>query len=228
MATNFIYTDKQIAAVEASLSKDRLASYILAQRGDRLQGLKLYEANTLLSEALYGSLQGLEVTVRNAIHTRLSTCLGRADWYEGSVLLQPYEQQRVVEAQKRLVDRYQLVVAPPGQVVATLTFGFWASLTNKSYHRTLWRPYLAQVFTHGSPGNDEVRDTLRSLAELRNRIAHHEPIVFRVVNGKLRKQNLTEVLQTILRAAGWICPSTAAWLHSQSRLAEVYQKINQP
>lgn len=73
-----------------------------------------------------------------------------------------------------------------------------------------------------------MRDTLKSLAEFRNRIAHHEPIVFRAVAGRLQKQNLNSVLQTIVKAAGWICPDTAAWGLSQSRLGEVYQKISQP
>lgn len=142
MAINFSYTDAQITAVEANLSLERFASYVSAQRGDRLQALKLYEANTLLSEALYGSLQGLEVLVRNAIHAKLNTTLGRSDWYDTSVL-QQYERQRVDDLKARLADRYPLATVHPGQVVATLTFGFWASLTNKSYHRPLWRPYLA-------------------------------------------------------------------------------------
>lgn len=227
VAMNFSYTQAQIAAVELSLSKERFAPYVTAQQGDRLRALKLYEANTLLSEALYGSLQGLEVTLRNAIHAKLSSELGRSDWFD-TPILQQYERQKVGEVKARLAGRNPLAAVPPGQVVATLTFGFWASLTNKSYHRPLWRPYLAHVFANGSPGNDEVRDALRALAELRNRIAHHEPIVFRAVAGKLQQQNLNGVLQTILKAAGWISPETASWIRSQSRLSEVYQRISQP
>lgn len=227
MAINFTYTPAQIAAVELSLSRERFAPYVAAQQGDRLRALKLYEANTLLSESLYGSLQGLEVTLRNAIHAKLSNELGRNDWFD-TPILQQYERQKVDEVKTRLTGRYPLVAVHPGQVVATLTFGFWASLTNKSYHRPLWRPYLAQVFANSSPGNDEVRDTLRGLTELRNRIAHHEPIVFRAVAGKLQKQDLNGVLQAIIKAAGWICPETASWIKSQSRLDEVYQKISQP
>lgn len=226
MAIPFSYTQTQIAAVEQSLSRERFAPYVAAQQGDRLRALKLYEANTLLSEALYGSLQGLEVTLRNAIHAKLSSELRRSDWFD-TPILQQYERQKVDEVKARLAGRYPLATVHPGQVVATLTFGFWASLTNKSYHRILWRPYLSQVFANGSPGNDEVRDTLRALAELRNRIAHHEPIVFRAVAGKLQKQNLNGVLQTIIKTTGWICPETASWIKSQSRLDEVYRRISQ-
>lgn len=179
----------------------------------------------MLSEALYGSLQGLEVTLRNAIHAKLSSALKRNDWFDDPIL-QRYERQKVDEVKARLADRYPLAAVLPGQVVATLAFGFWASLTNKSYHRPLWRPYLAQVFANGSPGNDEVRDALKGLAELRNRIAHHEPIVFRAVAGKLQRQDLNGVLQTIIKAVGWMNPETANWIQSQSRLGEVYQKIS--
>lgn len=155
----------------------------------------------------------------------MSNALRRNDWFD-SPILQPYERQKVDKVKARLAGRYALATVHPGQVVATLAFGFWASLTNKSYHRPLWRPYLAQVFANGSPGNDEVRDALKGLAELRNRIAHHEPIVFRAVAGKLQRQDLNGVLKTIIKAVGWMNPETASWIQSQSRLGEVYQKIS--
>ncbi len=43
--------------------------------------IRLYERNTELSEALYGVVQGFEVTLRNAVHNILGASLGTT-WYE--------------------------------------------------------------------------------------------------------------------------------------------------
>ena len=75
------YPAPLIAALEASLSKDRLQSYLTAAGGEETQALQLYIWNTQLSAALYQPLQGLEITLRNAFHRQLSLTYGN-DWYD--------------------------------------------------------------------------------------------------------------------------------------------------
>jgi hypothetical protein len=47
-------------------------------------------------------------------------------------------------------------------------------LLASSYNRTLWRPCLKYAFINAR--RQRLHDELNHLRELRNRIAHHEPI----------------------------------------------------
>ena len=60
----------------AALSPERMSTYQRAVRGDREKALRLYTWNTAISAAFYGPLQGLEVTLRNAMHRQLAGCYG--------------------------------------------------------------------------------------------------------------------------------------------------------
>jgi addiction module HigA family antidote len=73
----FTYTQERVARVKASISTDRFARYLLLAQSDEVRALHLYEQNTALSEALYGVLQGFEVTLRNSMHGAMAaaTCL---------------------------------------------------------------------------------------------------------------------------------------------------------
>ncbi|GAA2893141.1 hypothetical protein GCM10010472_59700 [Pseudonocardia halophobica] len=65
---------------------------------------------------------------------------------------------------------------PPGKVIAELGFGFWRYLSSRRHHDDLWVPRLHTAFR---PGTDRraVDEPVRRLHELRNRVAHHEPLL---------------------------------------------------
>jgi hypothetical protein len=72
----------QIIAIEKSLSSDRFNSYVIQAKGDRGAAIRLYERNTEVSEALYGVIQGLEITLRNSMHRILHQGVGFENWYD--------------------------------------------------------------------------------------------------------------------------------------------------
>ncbi len=86
----FKYTDKTLATLEKYLSPERLASYYVLAGGDKWIGLQLYERNTECSEALYGGLQGLEITLRNAVHNVMLKEVGTPEWYD-RIIWEPTE-----------------------------------------------------------------------------------------------------------------------------------------
>ena len=77
----FPFGDEVLDALVASLSPERLATYVAATGGDRERAMRLYTWNTAVSAALYGPLQGLEVALRNAMHRELGAAHGPA-WYD--------------------------------------------------------------------------------------------------------------------------------------------------
>lgn len=215
----FSYTGEILGELETTLSPERLGTYLIATKGDREKAVRLYTWNIAVSAAFYGPLQGLEVTLRNVMHTQLATQYGLA-WYDNRAAgLDRGGLERVASAKARLRgDRY--VVDTP-RIVASLSFGFWVSLLGPggriedarrkaNYEMTLWRPALRRAFPYRSPlTRKQVHGPLISLRALRNRIAHHEPIFAR---------NLTEDHQRILDVTGWMSPGTRSWIAYHSRV----------
>ena len=96
----FVYTEEILDIFEKYLSVERLAGYYDLARRDRWVAIRLYERNTELSEALYGVIQGLEVTLRNAIHNVLTTQLGTTEWYDNLEFNEP-ERNAIQEAKDK-------------------------------------------------------------------------------------------------------------------------------
>jgi hypothetical protein len=210
----FGYSAAEITDLEQSLSPERFNSYVRRSGGDREMAIRLYERNTNLSEALYGVIQGVEVCLRNGIHRRLASAY-RPDWYDaGPALLYPLP-DKVAEAKRKIQGRRKPLT--PGRIVAELSLGFWTALLGPKYEKSLWVPHLHQGFPYGvrivtdavgKPKNGkiarhQIAARLMDIRDLRNRIAHHEPIV---------DLNLNEKYREIIEAIGWMCPTTADWV----------------
>ena len=213
--------------LEAALSPERMSTYLRAVRGNREKALRLYTWNTAISAAFYGPLQGLEVTLRNAMHRQLAGYYG-SEWYDNPVVGLDTRCLGRIEVARRAVENTGHIVVPP-RIVAALSFGFWVSLLGSGgrivpagrkadYEKTLWRPALRGAFPHCNPLiRKQVHSPLNDLRLLRNRIAHHEPIFAR---------HLMEDHKRILDVTGWISPGTRAWIECYSRVVALLAPSN--
>jgi hypothetical protein len=107
----------------------------------------------------------------------------------------------------------------PGAMVAELNLGFWTSLISTRYEKTLWVPHLYKAFPYAVIDKRDAKGTVSSvpisratifdqlerIRSLRNRIAHHEPIL---------KFDLSKLYSETLEALKWVCPITAEWVRS--------------
>lgn len=64
-----------------------------------------------------------------------------------------------------------------GKMVAELTFYVWKRLCGPDYEHALWKPTLKRIFPHKKVKRAEVADHLEVLYQVRNRLAHHEPVL---------------------------------------------------
>ncbi|MDE0335224.1 MAG: hypothetical protein OXI64_09720 [Defluviicoccus sp.] len=220
---DFSYSNHVIDALQASLSRERLGTYLDAAGGDRERAIRLHVWNTAVSAAFYGPLQGLEVALRNAIHRRLAERYGEA-WYDnpGAGLdrgaLERIEGARTELARDRHIDN-------PARIVAALSFGFWVSMLGPggrvsagrkaNYEMTLWRPALRAAFAHRATlTRKDAHRPLNALPTLRNRIAHHEPVFMR---------DLARDHERIIEVTGWVSPDTRTWIEHHSRVLSVLE-----
>ena len=199
------YNGRTLRELRACISPERFGTYLELAEGDRRRAIQMYLRNTALGGALHGPLQALEVTLRNAVHRTLAASCGEF-WFDSSLLLRATEQVSVRRANQKLRKQ-----RTPGRVVAELNFGFWVALFSKTYDNGLWRTDLHLRFTP-QPKRRELHDQLNRLRTLRNRIAHHEPILQRDV--RVDHERILWILEML-------SPATAAWVRHHSRVLEV-------
>lgn len=210
----FPYTPPEMAAIRASVSADRFATYLREAKGDERYAVELYLYNARLAKAFLYPLHVTEVTLRNAIDGVLVALHG-PDWpanagFRG--ILTPESLGSLDKAISRARDKQ--ANPPRGQVVATLTFDFWSNLFRHEYDRSLWQVNLARALPHAPKGTTRagVQKLVRNINHLRNRIAHHEPLLH---------QPVRTIHADIVDLTGLISPVMSRWLKHFSTVAAV-------
>ena len=227
------YSAEFLADLDRTLTRARIFRYLAAANGDLTRALALYETNIAVSEALFGVLHNVEIAIRNSLHDALSNGIGTQDWYRNNLAL-PFPtvsrliftrpMQKMIEKARRNVG----TPAPVGKLIAELTFGFWPFLISGQYH-DLWSVSSHHAFPHARVPRSRVHTRLETIQRLRNRIAHHEPILTNqnmLSTGHVAQPKIT--LPEILECIRWISPATADWVrdttrydHAQALLAEL-------
>ncbi len=204
----YSYDGDSVRALRDAMSSERLATYLNLARQDRRRALQIYTRNAALGSAFHGPLQAFEVTLRNTVNRSLSASRG-ATWYKDQTLLRPSEHRSVVKARESL--RKKRKSRESRRVVAELNLGFWVALFSRKYDSDLWCTHLHKEFTP-EPNRAVLHRQLDQLRTLRNRIAHHEPILQRDLGTDHEK------LLWILRM---LSPDTADWVAHHSRVPGV-------
>ncbi len=204
--------------LERHFSAARLGRYRDARAGDLAMAALDYSWNLRLAEALVPMLNAVEIALRNSIHSHLCRFYGRPDWWEAWVGIPALKKQcaEVEVAKKKL--RIRNAPLTPDKILAELTFGFWSSLFNTKLQLILWKP-LRLAFAH-CPKPMRQRDTisvaLNQIRELRNRVFHHEPLIW------LTPALLTQY-ETGITVIGWIGPELQAWLDGHDRFPAAWR-----
>ncbi|CAB4712462.1 unannotated protein [freshwater metagenome] len=195
------------------LSTDRLASYLTATSNHLPSALRLYEWNCSVSAALFELLGHVEITVRNALHDQLTSwCAEKGvsgHWFDnGHGLLLPPAMSDIEKAKQRLIRADKPI--KPSAVVSELNFGFWRFLLTKRYRTTLWPAIGHRAFPNlGSRDPTTFFQRVQRLHDLRNRIAHHEPVHWRHLD-----RDFTDCLMAIRS----VCEDTERWARDLSRV----------
>lgn len=212
---HYIYDPININKLDASLSSLRLSTYIRrSEDGSQEAALKLYLWNAQISAEFHFPLQIVEITLRNALHQELKAAYG-PNWHTSqNLLLQQFDQNKIDRAIRDIKRKNQNLT--PDRVVAALSFGFWTTLIGKgergSYHNKLWIPTLHKAFKKASTKKrSDIHSKYDQLRQLRNRIAHHEPIF---------SQDLEKNYLSMLELISWHCPETENWVKHHCRIPD--------
>lgn len=211
MSKNIIEVALQ-GGIQEVISSERVQRYIDWADGNLSNALKLYALNTILSEALYTPLQMLEITLRNRIHCIMSNQFSE-NWFEqDNIITNQNQREKVKKAKDELLEDRKNIT--PGKMVAKLMLGFWTTMLNTEYNQ-LWQQHLFLIASDEGRrlSRKELARLLTKIRILRNRIAHHEPILH---------WNLRQHHQQILETTRWLSPVAYEWSRYHSRFDNVF------
>lgn len=199
--------------IEAALSLERFGRYVAWTGGDRRAAVELYSLNARISEALYIPIHGLEIALRNRIHTVMTDAHGER-WFESEgMLAAPHQRDQLATAVADIEQGGK--EASAGRIVAELSFSFWTAMLSPVYEN-LWRATLNRVAETDDGKRLPRKSFSRPLTQvrlLRNRTAHHEPILH---------WNLTKHHGNILQLTRWLSPAVHHWVASIDRFEAVF------
>jgi hypothetical protein len=190
-----------------TISPDRLGPYLRASGFDEDRTLRLYIWNAHIGEAFHLPVQATEVGLRNRTDLALRTVFG-PEWWQNRRFLQisGREGQAAIEmARRRIAGRGKALSTP--QMIANLSFGFWVGTLQPAFNPELWSRQLRASFPDLPMDKTryDLAEAARRVADLRNRIWHHEPIF---------RMNLSEEFSAVMKVLSWISPVKEAWIRT--------------
>ena len=168
------------------MSVPRMNRYLMACSNDSKKAMTLYRKNLKLSQELFTIVSCFEVSLRNRIDTVYQSAHGN-DWLYNSA--RPggfFDKRNCQRTQQLILNAYRELGLNYShhKLIAEMDFGFW-----RYFYAQPQFFAGGQILLHVFPNKPRSSTTiqynqsyifnqLKFINELRNRIAHHEPICF--------------------------------------------------
>ena len=174
---------------EKIITPARMARYLAACRGNTRKSMTLYRKNIILSQSLFTVISCFEIALRNSIDTHYTTILGN-EWLKNAASPAGiFDNNKCRLTQKDINDAIHNLNLhyTHYKLIAEMGFGFWRYLfANNQFMAagsTLLRimPSKPRTTPTIQYNHNFMMNQLAAINDLRNRIAHHEPICFYLV-----------------------------------------------
>lgn len=208
-----------------SFSPERLSTYLSACCGDVDKAMELYLWNMYVAGLFMPLLNLVEVILRNRISLVLEKMYGKEWAWNQHVknMLPPLKsfnpRQELLDLISKQQDNNKLI----SKIIANSKFAFWQHLLTSRYQNIIWDSHIKLAFPYLDKNVDKdvhreaLYQQIDQIRNLRNRIAHHEPIFNR---------NLIDDYQTIRNfLATCQSPDFLAWLDSHQTMSLILPRI---
>lgn len=220
---------------EEAMSPERMRRYLTACVYDTKRAMTLYRYNLKLSQEMFAIVSCFEVTLRNKIDKELKSHFG-GDWLRDFVLPGgQFDSDPRVEGTKKIIKKaYEGLLRSNNyfhnKLLAEMEFGVWKFMFNNVQYRLSGR-CLLNIFPNkptSSPqaqyDNAFVFNALDVVNNMRNRIAHHEPICFGS-NGKIDTQSVMYCYARIMQLFRWMNIDADSLLYGVDHVVEVSNRV---
>lgn len=219
---------------ENIISHPRMNRYLHACDGNSRKAMTLYRKNLKLSQELFTIISCFEVALRNAIDRHYLHQLGN-DWLYNAVNRGGiFDNARCRVSRETIKDELRKLnhhYTHP-KLVASLGFGFWRYLYSPHQYRAGGQTLLA-IFSSRPTSTPTVQynasyifNELQKINNLRNRIAHHEPICFEVGQAVIDTTSVRQHYNLILQLFQWMSIDESALLYGLDHILTVCNEID--
>ena len=216
-----------------TMTNARMNRYLLACSSNSRKAMTLYRKNLQLSQELFTVISCFEVALRNAIDRQVTPSFGN-DWLKdaaahGGV----FDNPRCRLTRDNINDAIsKLHVYSHYKLVAELGFGFWrfmfAQHQFNATNRILLRVFPSKPISTPTLqyNHTYIFNQLAKLNDIRNRIAHHEPICF-VAQQPIKDTNYTRQHYNLaLQLFQWMQIDEAALLYGLDHVNTICNEID--
>lgn len=182
------------------VSNDRLNRYLKACNGNKYKALCLYRYNIRASLEMFAVIGAFEIALRNAINRLMCSNFDKRWLYPKDI--------------------------------ARMPFGFWMNMFDKNEFRET-KQIMLKVFPNKPKSSKEKQynniffhDELDFLRQIRNEIAHHEPICFEPDKQKPSIGYITKNYERMLELFGWMGIDHRRYLRGLDHVKEACEKID--
>ncbi|MCX7540399.1 hypothetical protein [Corynebacterium antarcticum] len=225
-------------ALDRSIGPVRMGTYVAAAEGDSDRARALYLWDRELAAAFFADLAILEVALRNAMSARLKDEWG-CEWYRNPDM--PLDDRSL----NTLSTAWQRITGEKtaDRLVAQCMFGFWRGLLDagsytgkkprriKCDYEVLWRGVLDKAFPGGRAlaraenqrwNREYAFAVVSRVNELRNRVAHHEPLINGFpLPGQRVRVTAREAHEDTMHLAAMLDRDLHTFLSRRSRVREI-------
>lgn len=193
--------------LHTAVSSPRFNRYLKACGNNQSRAEDLYKGNLLISQKMYSNIGIFEVVLRNSIDRHFKPLKGN-EWLYDAAQPGGYLEahigceesvKSIQDAIKKLDNNYT-----HDRLIAKLTFGFWAfQFAPKQYAAA--GSTLLNIFQNRPHGTKQkqVFQNLNKINDIRNRIAHYEPICFDA-NGDISTDRVQRRYNVINEMLHWL------------------------
>ena len=220
---------------EDAISPDRMHRYVSACTNDTKRAMTLYRYNIKLSQEMYAIISCFEVSLRNKINKEMRANFGN-DWLRDFVLPGGrFDTDPRVEGTRKIIKKaYEGLVRchrySPTKLLAEMEFGVWKFMFNNVQYRLSGR-CLLNIFPNKPTSTPQAQydnafifNALDVINNMRNRIAHHEPICFGD-NGNIDTQSVMFCYTRIMQLFQWMNIDADSLLYGVNHVVVVSDKV---
>ena len=220
---------------EDTISPERMCRYVSACASDTKRAMTLYRYNIKLSQEMYAVISCFEVSLRNKINKEMKSNFGN-DWLRDFVLPGGrFDVDPRVEGTRKIIKKaYEGLLRSNNYVhtklLAEMEFGVWKFMFNNVQYRLSGR-CLLNIFPNKPTSTPQfqydnafVFNALDTINNMRNRIAHHEPICFGN-NGNIDTQSVMCCYARIMQLFQWMDIDANSLLYGVNHVTEVSDRL---
>ncbi len=208
--------------------------YVTACANNTRKAMTLYRLNLKLSQELFTIISCFEIAFRNAIDYHYKPLYGN-DWLKKSVdvngIFDNYQCRKTKYVIERGLKKLQHNYTH-SKLIAEMDFGFWRYLFSQPQFRaggqTLLKIFPAKPTTTPTMqyNHKYVFNELGKINDIRNRIAHHEPICFQLRQPKIDTTYAKQNYRLIKDFFNWMQIDESALLYGIDHVNDLIQKID--